>query len=71
MEQNTYIEILQQLLADPEWQQQGLTLIQDKSSDHISKKVTKFCEKEGLSTITLPGNSPDFSILESVNGTYL
>ena len=70
MEQNVYIEILKQLLTDPEWQRQGLTLVQDKDSAHTAKKATKFCEKQGLSTITFPGNSLDFSILETMTRTY-
>ena len=35
-----------------------------------SKAVSKFCETEGLSFITLPRKSPDFSILETMARIY-
>jgi hypothetical protein len=45
---------------------QGLTLIQDSNSAHIYKATTTWAENNGLSLLTLPSSSPNFSILESM-----
>jgi len=45
---------------------QGLTLYQDTDSVHNSKATIVWAKKNGLSLLTLPGVSPDFSILESM-----
>jgi hypothetical protein len=60
-----YIEvILPQILED--FQEQGLTLCQDADSAHNSKATIAWAKKHSLSLLTLPGVSPDFSILESM-----
>jgi len=45
---------------------QGLTLCQDADSAHTSKATLKWARDNHISLITLPGVSPDFSILESM-----
>lgn len=70
MQEDTYIKLLKELSEDPEWRRQGLTLVQDKDSAHKSKKSLNFIKKIGMEVITLPGSSPDFSILETMARTY-
>jgi hypothetical protein len=65
-----YIQILETLKSDVEWQRQGLILVQDADSAHTSKKVQSWCKKNDFRTITLPGKSPDFSILETLASSY-
>lgn len=65
-----YIEILKALQADPEWQRQGLTLIQDADSAHTSNAVKSWCKKNDFKVISLPGKSPDFSVLETMASVY-
>ena len=43
MKQSEYLRILVELRNDAEWQQQGLTLVQDADSAHTSKKVKSWC----------------------------
>jgi hypothetical protein len=57
-------EILPSILQD--LKDQGLTLCQDPDSAHDSKETTAWAKKNSLDLITLPGLSPDFSILESM-----
>ena len=44
----------------------GLTLIEDADSAHKSAKTKAWAKANDLSLLTLPGVSPDFSILESM-----
>ena len=44
----------------------GLTLCQDKDSAHDSSTTKAWFQKNNVSYITLPGNSPDLSIFESM-----
>jgi len=55
--------ILPQLLND--FQAQGLTLCQDADLAHTSKTTIAWAKKYNLPLITLPGVSPDLSILKS------
>jgi len=55
--------ILPQLLDD--FQAQGFTLCQDADSAHTSKTTIAWAKQHNLPLITLPGVSPDLSILES------
>ena len=45
---------------------QGLTLCHDADSAHTSKATIKWAKDNGIHLITLPGVSPDFSILEAM-----
>ena len=45
---------------------QGLTLCQDADSAHTSKTTIKWAKDNGIELITLPGVSPDLSILETM-----
>jgi hypothetical protein len=64
MNSRVYIQILSQLLD--EFKRDGITLCQDVDSAHKSNVVKDWADKNGFSLITLPGVSPDFSILESM-----
>lgn len=65
MTSKVYTEvILPQLLE--ELTDQGLTLCQDADSAHNSRVTIAWAKKHNLSLLTLPGVSPDFSILESM-----
>lgn len=44
----------------------GLTLCQDKDSAHNSHTTRAWAKKQSLELLTLPGCSPDFSILETL-----
>jgi transposase InsO family protein len=44
----------------------GITLCQDADSVYTSKLTQEWVEEHGFSMMTLPGKSPDFSILESM-----
>lgn len=44
----------------------GLTLVQDADSAHKSSATLNWIERNSMSVITLPGASPDFSILETI-----
>jgi hypothetical protein len=46
-------------------EEQGLILCQDADSAYVSKGTTAWAEKHNLPLLTLPGKSPDLSILES------
>lgn len=50
----------------PELIAKGLTLCQDADSAYNSRATLAWAKKQGLSLLTLPGKSPDFSILESM-----
>jgi hypothetical protein len=57
-------DTLPQLLED--FQDRGLTLCQDADSAYKSKGAIAWAEKNRLPLITLPGVSPDLSIMESM-----
>jgi hypothetical protein len=64
MTTDVYIKhVLPTILDD--FRSKGLTLYQDKDSAHNSRATRSWAKKHGLSIITGPGNSPDFSIIES------
>jgi hypothetical protein len=44
----------------------GLTLCQDADSAHKSQAILKWAEANGIDVLTLPGNSPDLSIAETM-----
>ena len=56
--------ILPQLAPEPI--AKGLTLVQDTDSAHTSRGTAAWIKKAGLVVLTLPGKSPDFSILETM-----
>jgi hypothetical protein len=56
--------ILPQLVQD--LQSQGLTLCQDADSAYVSRGTIAWAKKNSFPLISLPGVSPDFSILESM-----
>jgi hypothetical protein len=65
MTSKVYTEvILPSILQD--LKDRGLTLCQDADSAHDSKETKAWAKKNSLRLITLPGVSPDFSILESM-----
>jgi hypothetical protein len=45
---------------------EGLTLCQDADSAHTSKGTLKYAQEHGIKLLTLPGVSPDFSIVETM-----
>jgi hypothetical protein len=49
-----------------ELKDQGLTLCQDADSAYDSKATLAWAKKHAFPLLTLPGVSPDFSILESM-----
>jgi len=57
-------QILPELLEDLHYH--NLTLCQDMDSAHDSKLVKAWCKQYCLPVLTLPGVSPDVSILESL-----
>ena len=59
-------QILPILLNDPKWIRQDLTLIQDGDSGHKAKATKDWAKKNSFKIITLPSNSPDFSIIETM-----
>jgi hypothetical protein len=65
MTTKVYTTVVLPLLRD-ELLDQGLTLCQDADSAHTSKATLKWARDNHISLITLPGVSPDFSILESM-----
>jgi hypothetical protein len=65
MTMKVYTEVVLPSLKD-ELLNQGLTLCHDVDSAHTSKATEKYCTDNQISLITLPGVSPDFSILESM-----
>jgi hypothetical protein len=65
MTSKVYTEVILSTIKD-DLLSQGLTLIQDADSAHTCKATTAYIQKQGLSVITLPGVSPDLSILESM-----
>ena len=65
MTTKVYTTMVLPLLRD-ELLDQGLTLCQDADSAHTSKATLKWAKDNHISLITLPGVSPDFSILESM-----
>jgi hypothetical protein len=65
MSSKVYTEVILPAIKD-DLLSQGLTLIQDADSAHTCKATTAYIQKQGLSVITLPGVSPDLSILESM-----
>lgn len=64
MKSKAYKHLIDQLRHDVDFR--GLTLWQDADSAHTSASVKKYCEEVGFKTITSPGVSPDFSIVESL-----
>ena len=64
MTTNVYIKIVLPAILD-DFRSRGLTLYQDKDSAHNSKATLMWAKKQGLSILTGPGKSPDFSIAES------
>ncbi|PQE21504.1 hypothetical protein CJF30_00008359 [Rutstroemia sp. NJR-2017a BBW] len=64
MNTRVYIQILSQLLE--EFKRDGITLCQDVDSAYKSNTVKDWAKENRFSLITLPGLSPDFSILESM-----
>ena len=70
MTTDSYIKILEELQTDLEWQRQGLTLVQDADSAHTASRVKSWYKKNAFPYITLPGKSPDFSILETMASIY-
>jgi hypothetical protein len=65
MTTKVYIEtVLPALLED--LISRGLTLCQDADSAHISKATIAWAKRNSLPILTLPGKSPDFSIIESM-----
>jgi DDE superfamily endonuclease len=65
MNTKVYTEhILPQILED--FKERGLTLCQDADSAHTSEVTKAWAEEHNLPILTLPGVSPDFSILESM-----
>jgi hypothetical protein len=65
MTTSTYIQqVLPQLVDD--FHRLGLTLCQDADSAHTSNATMKWARENDLPIITLPGVSPDFSIIETV-----
>jgi hypothetical protein len=65
MTAKVYIEVILPAIKD-DLLSQGLTLVQDADSAHICRATTSWAQKHGLSLLTLPGVSPDLSILESM-----
>jgi hypothetical protein len=65
MTTKVYTEVILPTLKD-ELLEQGLTLCHDANSAHTSKATKRYCADIWISLITLPGVSPDFSILESM-----
>jgi hypothetical protein len=63
MTAKVYTEVILPTIKD-DLLSRGLTLIQDADSAHTCKATTAWIQKHGLSIITLPGVSPDLSILE-------
>tara|TARA_R110002060_G_scaffold1899_4_gene3473 strand:- start:26 stop:394 length:369 start_codon:yes stop_codon:yes gene_type:complete len=62
MTSKVHISLLERLKSDLD----GITLCQDKDSAHDSKAINRWAKEEGIDLLTLPGKSPDFSIIESL-----
>lgn len=60
-------QILPKLLN--KFKEEGIVLCQDTDSAHKSEAIIKWAKDNGLELITLPGCSPDFSIIESLAHT--
>ncbi|PVH68381.1 hypothetical protein DL98DRAFT_522798 [Cadophora sp. DSE1049] len=56
-------QILPQILDD--FRSQGLILVHDSDSAHLSEETTRWVKSNNLKVLTLPGVSPDFSVFES------
>jgi hypothetical protein len=65
MTTKVYTEVVLLLLKVELWKD-NLTLCHDADSVHTSKATEKYCKDNQIHLITLPGVSPDFSILESM-----
>jgi hypothetical protein len=65
MTTKVYTEVILPGLID-ELKEQGLTLCQDADSAHTSRVTLAWAKKHNLPLLTLPGVSPDLSILESL-----
>jgi hypothetical protein len=65
MTTHVYTTVILPLLKK-ELQVQGLTLYQDADSAQDSKATLAWARKNDLRLITLPGVSPDLSILETM-----
>jgi len=63
MTTKVYTETILPAILD-DFTSQGLTLCQDADSAYTSKATIAWAQKHGLSLLTLPGVSPDLSILE-------
>ena len=57
-------QILPQILDD--FRFQGLILVHDSDSAHVSEETTRWVEAKNLEVLALPGVSPDFSVFESL-----
>jgi hypothetical protein len=64
MTTKVYTETILPAILD-DFTSQGLTLCQDTDSAHISRGTAAWVKQHGLSLLTLPGVSPDLSILET------
>ncbi|KAH7418803.1 hypothetical protein BKA64DRAFT_564688, partial [Cadophora sp. MPI-SDFR-AT-0126] len=49
-----------------DFRSQGLILIHDSDSAHLSKETDNWVKANNLRVLTLPGVSPDFSVFESL-----
>ncbi|PQE18261.1 hypothetical protein CJF30_00010973 [Rutstroemia sp. NJR-2017a BBW] len=64
MNSRVYKQILSTHLD--EFKRDGITLCQDVDSAHKSEETKDWIDEHEFPMITLPGVSPDFSILESM-----
>jgi hypothetical protein len=60
-----YIEVILPMIKK-ELQDRGLTLYQDADSAHKSQATLTWAKENDIPLITLPGVSPDLSILETM-----
>jgi len=65
MTTKVYTEVVLPLLKDELWEH-NLNLYHDADSIYISRAIKKYYSDNQIPLITLPGVSPDFSILESM-----
>jgi hypothetical protein len=65
MTTKVYIEVIFLAIVD-ELKERGLTLCQDADSAHKAGATLRWAKEYDLLLLTLPGMSPDFSILESL-----
>jgi hypothetical protein len=65
MTTEVYTRVILPLIKE-DLKREGLTLCQDADSAHKSKGTLKYAQDNGIKLITLPGVSPDFSIVETM-----